>query len=56
MLVSTVASVTILVPSIVNKTRVTYKTERVFRLNLSRVNYIAIQVRSHIVQSKIRLT
>lgn len=43
-----VASVTILVPSIVNTTRVTYKTERVFHVDLGGVEYIAIQVRSHI--------
>lgn len=44
-----VASVTILVPSIVNTTRVTYETERVFHVDLGGVEYIAIQVRSHIV-------
>lgn len=48
MLVSTVASVTILAPLIVTTTRVTYKTERVFRVNQGGVEYIAIQVRSHI--------
>lgn len=49
MLVSTVAIVTILAPLTVTKTRVTYKTERVFRVNQGGVEYIAIKVRSHIV-------
>lgn len=49
MLVSTVAIVTILAPFIVSTTRVTYKTERVFRVNQGGVEYIAIKVRSHIV-------
>lgn len=49
MLVSTVPSVTTLAPLIVTTTRVTYKTERVFRVNPGGGTYIAIQVRSHIV-------
>lgn len=49
MLVSTVASVTIIAPLGVITTRVTYKTERVFRVNQGGVEYIAIQVRSHIL-------
>lgn len=49
MLISTVASVTILAPLIVTTTRVTYKTERVFRVNQGGVEYIAIKVRSHIL-------
>lgn len=49
MLVATVASVTTLAPLIVTTTRVTYKMERVFRVNLGGVEYIAIQVRSHIL-------
>lgn len=49
MLVSTVASVTIIAPLSVITTRVTYKTERVFRVNQGGVEYIAIKVRSHIL-------
>lgn len=49
MLVSTVASVTILAPLFVTTTRVTYKTESVFRVNQGGVEYIAIKVRSHIL-------
>lgn len=49
MLVSTVASVTIIAPLSVTTTRVTYKTERVFRVNQGGVEYIAIKVRSHIL-------
>lgn len=44
MLVSTVASVTIIAPLIVTTTRVTYKTERVFHVNQGGVEYIAIKV------------
>lgn len=49
MLVSTVASVTIIAPLSVITTRVTYKRERVFRVNQGGVEYIAIKVRSHIL-------
>lgn len=52
MLVSTVASVTILTPLIVTTTRVTYKTERIFRVNQGGVEYIAIKVRSHILHRR----
>lgn len=49
MQVTTVVSVTILAPLIVTTTRITYKAERVFRVNQVGVEYIAIKVSSHII-------
>lgn len=52
MLVSTVASVTIIAPLSVTTARVTYKMERVFRVNQGGVEYIAIKVKSHILHRR----